>query len=395
MSRIASKKPAKPYPDFPLTAHPNGQWCKKIRGRVHYFGPWADPQAALRLFKDQQDDLYAGRKPRQPGSDDSTLRYALNHFLSAKKLAQESGEITARSYLDYEKTCDRIAASIGKYRQLSDIQIADLQRLRRDLAKGAKLKKQKGRRRDRGVNTIKNDLTRARMFFLYVNDYLVDKPIKYRKALASPPKRQIRKAANECGERMFEAAEIRRIVAAASPQLKAMTLLGLNCGFGPHDCGTLPIDKLDLANGWHYYGRPKTHNKRRCPLWPETVAALREVLADRPEPAEEGWGGLVFLTPVGGCWSDEDTGYNEVSPAFRKLLKELDIYQKNVKVFYSLRRTFETIGATANEQLAVDFVMGHIGTDMASVYRQKTFNAPLLKVTNHVRDWYLGLITLD
>ena len=26
------KRPSKPYPNFPLTAHNNGQWCKKIRG---------------------------------------------------------------------------------------------------------------------------------------------------------------------------------------------------------------------------------------------------------------------------------------------------------------------------------------------------------------------------
>lgn len=33
-------RPAKPYPDFPLFAHPTGYWAKKIKGRLHYFGQW-------------------------------------------------------------------------------------------------------------------------------------------------------------------------------------------------------------------------------------------------------------------------------------------------------------------------------------------------------------------
>jgi len=65
-------KPPKPYPDFPLTAHPNGQWCKKVRGRLHYFGPWSDPNGALNLFLDHRDDLFAGRTPR-PSADGVTL----------------------------------------------------------------------------------------------------------------------------------------------------------------------------------------------------------------------------------------------------------------------------------------------------------------------------------
>ena len=102
---------SKPYPDFPLTAHRNGQWCKKIRGKVHYFGRIEDWQSALQLFQLQKDDLYAGRKPRS--GDEPTLGELMNQFLWSKKLLVQSGEITARSYDDYQGTCDKIAESIG------------------------------------------------------------------------------------------------------------------------------------------------------------------------------------------------------------------------------------------------------------------------------------------
>ncbi len=35
-----SRKPTpKPYAGFPLSWHQSGYWCKKIRGKLHYFGP--------------------------------------------------------------------------------------------------------------------------------------------------------------------------------------------------------------------------------------------------------------------------------------------------------------------------------------------------------------------
>ena len=59
-----SSKPARPYPpypQFPLTAHPAGYWCKKIRGKLHYFGPWGDPDGALAKYLEQKDDRPAPR----------------------------------------------------------------------------------------------------------------------------------------------------------------------------------------------------------------------------------------------------------------------------------------------------------------------------------------------
>src|SRR5262245_2736279 len=93
-------KPAKPYPEFPLTAHPAGYWCKKIRGKLHYFGPWGDPDGSLKKYLDQKDDLHAGRTPRQDAGS-TTVKDLCNAFLNARRAAVVGGELSERTWKDY------------------------------------------------------------------------------------------------------------------------------------------------------------------------------------------------------------------------------------------------------------------------------------------------------
>lgn len=91
-----SAKPAKPYPEFPLTAHPTGYWCKKVRGKLHYFGPWDDPDGALKKYLDQKDDLHAGRQPR-PDAEALTVKELVNAYLNHKRAQIDAGELSTHT----------------------------------------------------------------------------------------------------------------------------------------------------------------------------------------------------------------------------------------------------------------------------------------------------------
>src|SRR5207302_1484484 len=138
------------------------------------------------------------------------------------------------------------------------------------------------------------------------------------------------------GPKLLTADEIRRLLGAAGPAMKAMVMLGINCGFGNADCGRLPLSALDLEGGWIDYPRPKTGIPRRCPLWPETTEALREALAKRKEPKDPAAAGLVFVTKYGAGWGRADTS-NPVSQEVGRLLRRLGIDTRKGLGFYTLR----------------------------------------------------------
>lgn len=67
MGAVSDTKPEKPYHEFPLFAHQNGQSCKKIKGKQWFFGVWADSNAVLSKYLDEVHEIQAGRDPRKTG----------------------------------------------------------------------------------------------------------------------------------------------------------------------------------------------------------------------------------------------------------------------------------------------------------------------------------------
>ncbi|OAI54006.1 hypothetical protein AYO44_03750 [Planctomycetaceae bacterium SCGC AG-212-F19] len=383
----ASSKPAKPSPTFPLFPHATRRWAKKIRGKLHYFGkvddsPGHGADAALKLYLQQKDALHAGLTPRDT-SEALTVYTLTAKFLTTKERLMEAGDLSPHSYHDYVATTKLILKAFGRNRLVTDLRPDDFEKLRAKLAKGW------------GPVRLGNEVNRVRIVFNYGwKSGLLDKPIVFGEGFRRPSKKKLRQHRQAQGLRMFEAEEVRRMLGcvpwrpAAGDQLTAMILLAVNCGFGNEDCAALPVKALDLQGGWVNHPRPKTGIERRCPLWPETIEALRVVLADRRKPKAEADAGLVFITKYGGNWRKR-LGDSPISKEARKLLDSLGI--NGHRNFYCLRHTFQTIGDDCGDFIAVRVLMGHASSDIADAYRERISDARLRKVTEHLRGWLFGV----
>jgi integrase len=376
MSEGHSNRPKPERPSgSPLFWHASGRWVKKIRGKLHYFGrgPHAD---ALAEYERVKNDLHAGRVPTDD-QDAMTVHRLCAKFLTAKLAQRDNGELSPRSFAEYGAACKLLVKTFGKARPVSDLRPDDFARLRAAMAKKW------------GPVRLKTEIIRTRTPFNWAaKNLLLGKPVVFGEGFKVPSAKTLRSHRAAQGPKMFEAAELRRMLDAAGQPLKAMILLALNCAYGNNDVATLPLSALDLEGGWISHARPKTGIGRRCPLWPETVRALQEWLAARPEPKNPDHAGLVFVTYKRGSWLDNETN-RALSHETRKLLDRLGI--NGHRGFYALRHTFQTVGDESGDFVAVRTLMGHtFGGDVSSIYRERVSDQRLRKVTEHVRAWLVG-----
>jgi integrase len=373
---IKPAKPRKPHADFPLFPHASGQWAKKIRQQIHYFGKWSDPQAALEKYLATKDDLQAGRTPRARKPEDTTVRDLVNAFLTHKQDLLTTGELCQRTFQEYHNTCERLVKAFGRVRPVDALVAEDFRHLRAQIA------------RQWGPIRLSNEIQRVRSVLKYGFDAgLLDKPIRFGPDFRKPSAKVLRQNRAAAGPKMFEREELSAILAAAGPNMRAMILLAINGGLGNGDVAGLPCSAVNLDTGWLTYPRSKTGIERRIPLWPETVEAIKAAIHQRRQPKDLAHKNLVFVGPRGESYLASN-GYR-VAGEFIRLLTNAKIKQRG---FYAIRHTFQTIGEGAHDLAAVQAIMGHAPAsgDMSAAYRERIDDTRLVAVTEHVRKWLLG-----
>lgn len=377
ITKSGRDKPAKPSAGFPLFPHRNGQWAKKVRGRLHYFGTWDDADAALQRWDEVKSDLIAGRTPR-PRQSELTLAMLTERFLTAKRNRVESGELAVVTFRDYCDIVGHIERQFGRRRLVADLAAEDFVELRRSFSA------------IHGPHRLGKDVVVTRSLFRwgYESD-LIAQPVRFGPEFTPPSRKAKLKAARESGRRDFEASELRRLIAAAEGPLKAMILLGINAGLGQKDLASL--QRSHIADGWLNFPRPKTEVERRCPLWPDTLEAIGTL--ERPQAVHPRDADCVFLTERGTrvVRITDRSRTDTVGANFAALMKSLNLNGR--RGFYGLRHSFATAAGDARDQAAIDLIMGHRDATMAANYRHRISDRRLEEVVAVVRAWLWPAVT--
>jgi integrase len=431
-SRRRPRKQSKylpPKPDgFPLTPHyQSGRYIKKIDGKIQYFGRWGirknevttpldDPgydkaraeYEALKAELDREQEtrerhvaLAAAEKAKADektklkvqkqildlnNSGEFKLAKLCNLFLHSKKQKLESGELVESTYIEYEYATDLLIEQFGGHQLVSELRPTDFAGLRAHML-----------RKWESPARIAKFLTMTRSVFKYLHEseYIEHIP-SYGPDFKPLAKNRVAAYEDEGGVKLFTRNEVqallnggwtqdksgKRVWVAPTTLMRAMIFLGINCGFGNKDVGTLPLKAIDLKNGIIRFPRPKTRVKRESPLWPETIKAIEDTIAER----QTAKCGTLFVTKYGNPWFHGNT--DAIKKPFGKLLNALGINGRRSLGFYTLRHTFATVSMELDDRDAVKCLMGH--TDPEMIARYNKAQVPLKRrqtVVNYVRKW--------
>ncbi len=376
--------------DCPLSLHGNGQWRKKIKGKLYYFG--TDLDAALVRWVEEKDYLLAGRPvPKNDGKP--TLEELGNLYHAAGVVRVSSGELVQSSLDSAKKTIDRLIKILGAKCKPESLEPLDFAMVKQQLSEPVERTVAirggvKGISVDRrSPTTVANDVRRLRAFLNWCSDSNLIPPLRWAKEFSPITAKQSRVARSKSARSLLVPSELRKIVDTASVGFKPIILLGINAGMGSTDISNLTLEdfpNLDAKEVWIHTNRGKTGAPRRFILWPETKAAIQDWLVRRPAPCSD-VADRLFWTSHGQAWVRDSI--DSISKAFLQTRREAGVMKGT---YYDLRRAFQTVGAETLEYRAVSYIMGHVVNerDMSGRYTVVIPDDRLKKVCEHVRKWY-------
>ena len=367
MSKSNKKSRKKRNDKFPLTLHKTGQFCKKIKGKIYYFG--TDKKLAMQRYLEDAVILHSGKAAvRQTDKNNISIKYLCNLYLGHQQSRASIGQIKLRHIYDQTLLLRNFVKFINPNRMIHDVTTMDFQNYVRKLIRAKK-----------SANTINNRIAAVKAMYNWAldNEIISDSPnLKAIKKITKINKKKF----------TFTNGQIQKLLENTDVQMKAMVLLGLNCGFGCTDCAELKWDNVDFNNSRIIYPRGKTGILRNLNLWPETTKVLKKI----PKKGE-----LVFYTINGKACvriiesvdiygNEKFSNVDSISREFSKLLKKAGIKTEKGVGFYTLRRTAATLAARSGDPFAVQKLLGHADLKMASVYVQDV-SEQTDRVVNNVR----------
>ena len=364
--------------DFPLTPHhASGQWRTKINGGTVNFGKLSDPKAAIDLYK---REVYARENNLPiPSADDTTLGDILDRWSDYQVDRRNRDEIATKTCDDYLRVVDMLTDHFGRDIAVVSLEPSAWEGFREKLSSSTT-----------SPTVLTRHVTISKMIFRWADESaLLKDRVRFGPTFKVAPKREARLKRLKSKKRTLNADDIRTLIEAADQPIRAMILLGINCGMTQAEVSGLEWADIDLDAAVLDTIRHKTAVERVATLWPETVSALREI--PRKTNTDR-----VFTTRHGNAYVRHDVNKDgtfrardNIAREFAKLTKRAGVKLPTGVGFAKLRHTFRTVADNVRDANAIRRVMGHeIGRDSVERTYTDTIELKRIKaVTDHVRDW--------
>lgn len=349
--------------NFPLTVTKWG-YVKTVGGRTHWICGRKTPREALTAWHSKATALAAKVKAPAPVKVDHegvTVHYVLGRWILARESDLHSGKIKPGTFAQYRRSAKRIDAVIGHMR-CDDYRPENTEHLHAALVE------------KHGEDFGRRAVGHWRDCCNYAEERDWCRPVRLGRKIV---RRLLSRPAARMEWELLDKHQVKRLLAAAlsatidrrndfrqqAEQFHAALLLALNGGYGPTELAEMTKKMVDVKARTVSGARGKTGVNHVCPLWPETLDALKLVLIQRPDDP------LLFRTRNGNPWvyvkakmkgtrAVNASGNDNFKQRWNDLTKPLGLKVRG-QGMYKLRHLHATTADKFGDDKARRVLMGH------------------------------------